>query len=324
MVYYSQSKVEYTISTMQFHKVKQVVTHYTQERNYQVINLDVQISRIWVQFWMPVGGLNSLDSLINTMGFINYKQVVLAYDKMVADELNMDINFHKKWKTELEYQTAFWKKDTSRAGQEKYQMFLNQLQAKEVEINSLIKKLNSYELNKELYLVSLSFNNSESAYDSKLSNVRMPGVEYTLFFPSQPESSISTAQYSGLTVRYIFTNGKDYVSFSALKSQQQVNDSSTFKQFFNFMVAQDYYSRRYGEGKRKFFNPYIGYQTGFQLATNKLGIEVIPVITPTFGLELYKSKWMMLDVHAHYQLPITHKFNGVRGWMCYGGLNFTF
>lgn len=320
----SESTVTYTIATVNVEKSKLLVENFTQQRKYDITKLNSTPQVITVLFWMPVKGVNALDSLLTQTGVVSYKNISIVYDPKVSAELKLDLEFQKKWLADLELQSNFWRKDTSKVGMEKYNMVMSQQRNKEIEINQLIKRINNYESNKDLCLVSIYFKNEDHSNDSKLSNVRMPGIEYSYMLLNQPKEGITSSAYSGLSVRYIFTKGKDYINFSAYQSNKKVTDSTTFNQLFNLMIAQDFYSRKYGQGKYRFFNPYIGYQAGASLASNQLGIEVIPCIAPTFGLELYKGKSFLIDVHTHYNLPVSSKFNQLRGWVFNGGLNFVF
>ena len=135
--------------------------------------------------------------------------------------------------------------------------------------------------------------------------INMPGVESFLYIVENPVEDKSAHRYFGGSLRYLFTRGKSFFTIGILKpldrdedNDKQVNDIVTYT------LGKDFYPRYLGRGKRTFFNPYSGAQIGGMVLTSKEGIDNIFTFEPHIGLELFKNKYVILDVRVGYIFPL--------------------
>jgi hypothetical protein len=160
---------------------------------------------------------------------------------------------------------------------------------------------------------------------SDVAFVNMPGVEYVALFFENPSSEFSADAYQGAQIKYLFTRGKSYLSFGLLRpiSDPAKADTLAATEIFTFAFGQDFYSRRLGQGLRRAFNLYTGYQVGGAYLTSDAQNTLVWNVTPCLGLELYKSKRILLDTRAAYFIPFEHN-RELRGFMALASFNFVF
>jgi len=125
----------------------------------------------------------------------------------------------------------------------------------------------------------------------------------------------------------MFTRGKSYFNLGVYKVlNNDMLDSSLNSDLFMLQFGQDFYPKHFGRGKRKFLNLYTGYQIGGFVATNNVDKSsgIVPNANISLGLELFKSKNILIDNKASYFLPLNELNRNFRG-INYGfSVNFVF
>lgn len=163
--------------------------------------------------------------------------------------------------------------------------------------------------------------------NSRISFVNMPGFEYNYLFIENPKVGLSASLYQGIGVKYMFTRGKSYFNLGVYKAvNNNKTDSTLIRDMFNIQFGQDFYPKHFGRGKRKFLNLYTGYQAGGFIATrnNDISNGFTPLVNLIIGVELFKSKHILIDNKASYFLPLSDLNRNLRG-INYGvSLNFVF
>lgn len=312
------------VHTFTFQEMVGKLDAHFKNQNMMVTRFELGSRLLVVEVLLDKNQLGTLDSFLRNNGSMTFKEISLEFTQANIKDLEYSIEKYRNQIEALKVALESLGKDSSTSAKLKAIDIRENITSLKNLISERELSLKDYQNGKNMVLAKIKLADAETAYNSKFTNVRMPGVEYSMLFQANPTKGINKAQYEGLSMRYIFTNGKDYFSLSAYRATSEITDSTTFDQFFCFTFAQDFYSRKYGSGRRTLLNPYVGYTAGINLANNKMGMKAIPVVAPTLGLELFKNKWVMLDVHAHYQLPMTIHFNEMRGWMVNGGINLAF
>ena len=158
--------------------------------------------------------------------------------------------------------------------------------------------------------------------------VNMPGVEIGLLRLENPQAGVSARFYRGYSVKYLFTRGKSYFNLGIYKptTKAEPADSTFITELFLINFGQDFYPRHFGRGQRKFLNLYTTYQIG-GVIINRQGKEdakFIPNGNLGIGLELLKTKNILIDTKASYFLPLNSLNRDLRGLLLQGSLNFVF
>ena len=148
----------------------------------------------------------------------------------------------------------------------------------------------------------------------KVRFVNMPGFEYSIFMPENPTEGISAEYYHGYMLKYLFTRGKSYITVGAFKANEvPQNDTLMYSDIFNISFGQDFYSRHFGRGSRKFFNMYSGYNVGFMMYSGEKTSQKTVYLSPSVGVELFKNRYVLWDLRGAYYVPIMHNYD-LRGW----------
>lgn len=198
-------------------------------------------------------------------------------------------------------------------------------------IISIDKKIASYELeyklnnNDKIYTLTVRFYEEEiigSDYDE--SWINMPGLEYSYLFTEQPKSGFSSSYMAGYSLKYMFNYRKTYATLGLYKSQGFSSLSDTeVNEIYTFSLGQDFYSRKLGRGKRKFFNLYTSFNLGVLMASSQITKYKSWFANPYIGLEIFKNKHILLDNKVGYFLPFENNRNQ-RGLLYNVSFNFVF
>ncbi|MBL4752928.1 MAG: hypothetical protein JKY52_04910 [Flavobacteriales bacterium] len=153
--------------------------------------------------------------------------------------------------------------------------------------------------------------------------VNMPGVEYSILFTENPIAGLSPKQMRGYSMKYMFTRGKTYGLLSIYKSTESNSEGTSIDDIYMLGVGQDLYSKHLGRGKHKFFNLYTSFTAGGYLASGPERTVASAFINPYFGVEIFKSKNILIDNKVGYFLPFAEN-RTARGLLYSVSLNFVF
>lgn len=175
-------------------------------------------------------------------------------------------------------------------------------------------------VNLDLYLMR----DETSPTQTKVRFVNMPGFEYSFLMVGNPKEGFSAKYYDGYNLKYIFTKGKTFVNFGVYKARDVAeSDTTTLTDAFNISFGQDFYSRHFGRGARKFLNMYSGYNVGFMMYSGEDSSQKTVYLSPTVGVELFKNRYVLWDLRGGYYLPIMHNYD-LRGWQFSMSFNVAF
>lgn len=160
-----------------------------------------------------------------------------------------------------------------------------------------------------------------------VSFVNMPGVEYGYLRLDNPKPGLTSRAYQGYAVKYLFTRGKSYFNLGVYKPlEKNSTDQDFVNELFVINFGQDFYPRNFGRGRRRYLNLYTSYQVGgFILSRNsdQRG-EFIPNLNLGLGLELLKTRHVLLDTKASYFVPLNDRSRDLRGLLGQASFNFVF
>jgi len=276
-------------------------------------------------FTMPKSNLKELDSLAKSLGNITGDNYNMSNIENRIREKNSQIE-NLKYENEL-YSKLL--KDTVSSGfktseiTSKLSSNARQMVSLEVEIYKLQK-----ELENNLVHVELELHDEQSVPEgTRIRLVNMPGLEYGYLFVENPKPGVSLKSYQGVNIKYILTRGKSYVNVGVYKGSSSLTaDTSSVNELFVVNFGQDFYPRHFGRGKRKFLNLYTGYQVGGIILHQKNDKNTRSIMNGniSLGLELIKTKHILVDNKVSYFLPINSINHDLRGLLYQLSFNFVF
>jgi hypothetical protein len=279
-----------------------------------------------VNFNMSLNYINSLDSLVEKMGYV-------TNNSFNVKNLSTDINNQKRQLKQAESNIKDLEEELKQPNLSAAELtnIRNQIRTLKQQVKNYKNRINElvYQSgNKNICTVTLNLKDEASTpNNSKVNFVNMPGFEYNLLFIENPKFGVSASTYQGYNVKYMFTRGKSYFNLGVYKAlNNNLADSTVYSDLFMLQFGQDFYPKHFGRGKRKYLNLYTGYQLGGFVATqnNDKSSGFIPNANISLGVELYKSKYILIDNKASYFLPLNELNRNMRG-INYGfSVNFVF
>ncbi|MCA8831008.1 hypothetical protein LF252_10260 [Hymenobacter sp. BT728] len=161
----------------------------------------------------------------------------------------------------------------------------------------------------------------------RVSFVNMPGVEYAYLRLDNPKVGLTSQAYQGYAIKYLFTRGKSYFNLGVYKpTTTNKTDSAFVNELFVINFGQDFYPRNFGRGRRRYLNLYTSYQVGgFILNRNDdKANDFIPNLNLGLGVELVKTRHILLDTKASYFVPLNSRSRDLRGLLGQASFNFVF
>jgi hypothetical protein len=135
--------------------------------------------------------------------------------------------------------------------------------------------------------------------------INMPGAETKFFHLENPDGSVMSDDYLGGSLRYMFTRGRAYFLIGILKPLGEDSPADTMvDDIVIYGFGKDFYPRYFGQGRNRFFNFYSGFEFGGMVMTSPDDIAHVFTMEPHLGVELFKNKYVILDVRAGYLFPL--------------------
>jgi len=260
------------------------------------------------------------DQLLGSLGYVLSKEVNTANSESEIRSANLELEFLKG--KCASYSQLLSKVDSS---SESYMTLWGEQKAVEEKIYESSKALLELTSKSVGYSVTIFLKDEITTPDqTKVAFVNMPGFEYSYLSIESPKKGVSYSSYQGYFLKYLFTRGKSYAYTGAYKSVGASKDDSTaYSEMFVLGFGQDFYSRHFGRGDRKFLNLYSGYTVGYVYATGKTTKTNFYYIAPSIGVELLKTKHVLIDTKATYFIPFSNNKN-LRGIGINASFNFVF
>lgn len=295
------------VYSMDYPGAKQKVTQFIQKNNIAISYQDENKQSLSLHFNLPENLYSKYDSLIESCGYSTTKKFNTINNTIRVSELKIDIA-HLQAK-QKEYSVLLAKiEEKNEEKTENYLNFWREKQNLEDQIHQKERELLNFSTSKNQYAVELFLSEELTTTDNaRVKFVNMPGGEFSFLNIDSPTKGISASNYQGYFLKYLFTQGKSYITLGVYKANTfPAADSLMFSELFAYSFGQDFYSRHLGRGSRKFLNLYSGYSIGGMVATGRTSKEDIFYIAPSIGLEIYKNKYLLIDSKVNYFIPFMY------------------
>jgi len=316
----THTTVSLKISTLDFQNSKKVVLDFIQKHDIKIVMQKENRTNLNINFISNQTEFEEFEAISNKLGFTMSKDIVSNNNYPQIQEKRKELNYlREKNESYSVYRSKIDENDENYS-----QVWKEQLDIEEKifnldqEISKLNKSGNTFDIN--LFLMD------ESTVPEKtgVSFVNMPGIEYSMLNIDQPVSNVSSSQYNGYILKYLFTRGKSYFTVGAYKALNKTAvDSNIYSDLFILGFGQDFYSRYFGKGSNHFLNLYSGYTIGYLMGTGADKSINMFYVSPSIGLELYKNKYILIDTKATYFVPLKYTRN-LRGYTLNTSFNFAF
>lgn len=304
---------------------------------------------------IPLNQLLSIDSLFNPLGVVTFSNVESLNLELEIEKVTRIIELKKKELFKVETQINderiaydLTKADSNLNSQIKRETLtdiqrnierlkdnINTLENYIDEQTALLNSLNKGKNTAKLFVTLYDEITMPDGRRQKISWVNMPGVSFSYLAVENPKFGTTHGAYAGMNLKYMFTRGKSYVELGVLKPLNPYNAedlirnpelASVKNEYFNIQFGQDFYTKHFGRGRRKFLNLYSGYTVGLSIPNqyNDAKLKSLPVSSLSIGVELFKSKHVLLDTRAAYYLPLSIENRNSRGILYNTSLNFVF
>ncbi len=211
------------------------------------------------------------------------------------------------------------------SNQELYLSFWNTIKNLEDMIFQYKKTLKQNRQQNEFYILIINLEQKNSEPMESFEFINMPGVEYNFFHVDTPQKGLSSNNYQGASIRYMFSKGKSYIILNVMKTLDKIDseNKSEIQEIFTYGYGVDFYPQYLGSGRRVFLNLFSGFSLGGAYFTANSKTVHAFQITAHLGLELLKTKYVLWDIKAGYFLPFKENRN-LRGYIFTSGINFMF
>ncbi len=312
-----------TISTVRFAEARAATLAFVRRRASLLQRQEETPSELVAEFVLPLRAVPALDSLAATLGYVltnNLNRQNLAPRRQeVRDDIRADSLRLRRLPTPPDRPAD----DRSDLRQQ-----ADNLEANLRRNRLALTALSSHE-GQAFVTLRLFDEISFPVANSKVNFVNMPGVEVGLLRLENPRAGLSASAYRGYSIKYLFTRGKSYLNlgiYKPLTANANPRDSAFVNEVAIINFGQDFYPRNFGRGRRRYFNLYTCYQIGGFIANRNQESrnEFIFNINPGLGLELIKTKHILLDTKVSYFVPLNRESRNLRGLLAQGAFNFVF
>jgi hypothetical protein len=303
----------------------ELLSDFIASKNGVVYQTDLSTNRYYTEFLISNAELRGIDSLANKMGYVtqnvfnteNFKEKISNLEKRI-DGLKYENSVHARQLRDS-LVTGARVEELKR----KISSNLQTIASLEVNINQLEQNASD-----QMCKVRFTINDEMSTpNNSRVSFVNMPGIEYGFLKIENPTLGVSAKAYQGATIKYMFTRGKSYFNLGVYRAMDNnTADTALINELFIINFGQDFYPRNFGRGKRRFLNLYTGYQIGGFISNqnNNKNSVFIPNANLSFGVELIKTKHILVDNKVSYFLPLNELNRNMRGILYQASFNFVF
>ena len=317
---YLSTEVENEIYCIDFKASKTKLLDFVKANHFRVLNQKDSRSDLSIKFVLNRQQYLSYDAIVTTLGNSTSKKINTVSDYNKINEINLELKYLKQKRDSY---SDLIKKTEEKS--ENYLTLWNEQKLTEEKIFNKERDLVNLNNKESTFTVSLELKDETTSPDhTSVSFVNMPGVEFSYLNIESPKAGISAQNYQGYFLKYLFTKGKSFGSIGVYKNKDVgKTDTTAFSEMFILGFGQDFYSRYFGRGSKKFFNLYSGYTIGGVMATGKTTKENMFFISPSIGLELFKNKYLLIDSKANYFVPLGNNRN-LRGLSYNLSFNFVF
>lgn len=307
------------LSVIDIKKMNSFIEEFINEKRIVPLEYNVSKTEIYLSLTMDKDDYSEFDKLIREQGFVTQENTESNYFREQIIPIDQEIELLKNEKSQ--YETLVSKTDSTK--EEKYFSYMEKIISidKEIAKNKLEKENILLENVRYNYSVTITEESTPGdLYDD--SWINMPGIEYSYLKIEQPLNGVSPEVMHGTSLKYLFNTKKSYVILGLFKSYDTDTITET-NQIYTFALGQDFYSRRFGRGQRKFFNLYTSFNAGVYVLSSETRKSSSWYVNPYIGLELFKNKHFLIDNKVGYFLPFQdNRYH--RGLLYSASFNFVF
>ncbi|MBO2008039.1 hypothetical protein [Hymenobacter negativus] len=313
-----------TLAVTKFPEARTALTAFIRKRSVRVQKQEETPSQLKAEFALPKSDLVRLDSLTTAMGFV-LENNLNAHDlggrvgELSAEE-QRDVTQLATLQQQLG--TAAGSKDERAELRREVERTTNRLADLRQQLAAINGHAGQAYVSLRLY-DEVSFPTG----NRRVSFVNMPGVEYGYLRLDNPKVGLTSSVYQGYALKYLVTRGKSYLNLGVYRpTEKNSTDEDFVNELFVINFGQDFYPRNFGRGRRRYLNLYTSYQLGgFILNRNSdKGNEFIPNLNLGLGLEILKTRHILLDTKASYFVPLNDRSRDLRGVLGQASFNFVF
>jgi hypothetical protein len=320
--YNSQKRIN--IYAARFSDARSSMNRFILKNAIRVQRKEELLERFTADFILPEKYLPSLDSLALTLGYVTENTLTSQDPQLRTKQYRTSIQDETENQQRLREQLQ----SPGLEPQQK-QNLQSRLDQSEANLKRLRQELSNYEdyYYQAQVVVNIYDEVTYPTGNSKISFVNMPGVEYSMLFVENPKAGLSAERYQGYLIKYLFTRGKSYLDLGVYKAvNNNRSDSTLVNELFLINFGQDFYPRHFGRGSRKYLNLYTCYQVGGFIANrnDERKERFIPNLNLGIGVEIYKTKHLLLDNKISYFIPLDQVNRNFRSLAYNLSLNFVF
>ncbi|GAA4034057.1 hypothetical protein GCM10022409_17970 [Hymenobacter glaciei] len=313
-----------TVAVTRFAPARAALTDFIRHRSARVQKQEETPDQLIAEFALPIRELPRLDSLTAALGYVlennlNAHDLTSRLQELQADEQNEASQLATLKKEQAEgrpnaEQRLAWGKLTEEHT-ERLTRVRHQLEGIAAHAGQAYVTLRLYD--------EVSFPTG----NRRISFVNMPGVEYGYLHLDNPKVGLTSANYQGYSLKYLVTRGKSYLNLGVYKPVGATESNEEFvNELFVVNFGQDFYPRNFGRGRRRYLNLYTSYQLGGFILTrnNDRHNEFIPNLNLGLGVELLKTRHVLIDTKGSYFVPLNSRSRDLRGLLGQASFNFVF
>jgi hypothetical protein len=346
---------EIKLYCLKYNQSLQKTNELVKRPEYKLLKQNATTFEASFELEIPLNQLLSIDSILNPLGVVTSSNVESLNLELEIEKVTRIIELKKKELFKVETQINderiacdLTKIDSNLNSQIKRETLtniqrnierlkdnINTLENYIDEQTALLNSLNKGKNTAKLFVTLYDEITMPDGRVQKISWVNMPGISYSYLAVENPKFGTTHGAYAGMNLKYMFTRGKSYVELGVLKPVNPFSDEnisqdpslgSVKNEYFNIQFGQDFYTKHFGRGRRKYLNLYSGYTVGISIPNqyNDEKLKSLPVSSLSIGVELFKSKHVLLETRAAYYLPLNIENRNTRGILYNTSLNFVF
>ncbi len=313
-----------TVGVTKYAEARTALTGFIRRRAVRVQKQEEKPEQLTAEFILPAGELSRLDSLVSGLGYVLENDLNAQNLAARLEELGID---EQAAAARLAYSTA--RLATDKLPAEERETLRTEILRQQTQLTQLRQQQQLLRSHQGQAYVTLRLFDEVSfpTGNHKIAFVNMPGVEYGYLRLDNPRPGISSRAYQGYSIKYHFTRGKSYFNLGVYKPTDKNTVDSTFvNELFVINFGQDFYPRNFGRGRRRYLNLYTSYQVGGFILNRNDDQEnkFIPNLNLGLGLELLKTRHVLLDNKASYFIPLDKRSRDLRGLLYQASFSFVF
>lgn len=313
-----------TVAVTRYAPARAALTDFIRRRAARVQKQEETPEQLIAEFALPTRELPRLDSLTAALGYVlennlNARDLTSRLQELRADEQNEVSQLATLKKEQVQgspnaEQRLAWGKLTEEHT-DRLARVRQQLEGITAHDGQAYVTLRLYD--------EVSFPTG----NRRISFVNMPGFEYGYLHLDNPKVGLTSPNYQGYSIKYLVTRGKSYLNLGVYKPVGATDSNDDFvNELFVVNFGQDFYPRNFGRGRRRYLNLYTSYQLGGFILTrnNDQHNEFIPNLNLGLGVELLKTRHVLIDTKGSYFVPLNSRSRDLRGLLGQASFNFVF